>query len=71
MILVCSRGHEFDMDKWEDRYYWGTLVPGQRCPQILAYERMSGSQYCRRVLRVKKEGADERRGSGTTGKEPG
>lgn len=52
MILICSRGHEYDTERWP---WWSHLRPGKRCPAELNYDRMTGSTYCRRVLKEKKE----------------
>lgn len=48
MILRCSRGCEFDT---EHDIFRGYLRPGDRCPNELSYDVMSGSTYCRRILR--------------------
>ncbi len=52
MILVCSRGHQFDTTDIGHRVQWGDnrLVEGGRCPMLMSYDRMGGSVYCRRVL---------------------
>jgi hypothetical protein len=52
MILVCSRGCEWDTRDPRNRH----LKPGMRCPNVLSYDRMNGTTYCRRIL---KEKADE------------
>lgn len=53
MILLCSRGHKFDTTDMGHRAAWGDnrLVVGGRCPMALSYDRISGTTYCRRVLR--------------------
>jgi hypothetical protein len=52
MILICSRGHKFDDTYIGDRVSFGdnNLHIGARCPQVMEYDRMSGTVYCRRVL---------------------
>lgn len=50
MILTCSRGHVLDTALPFDAH----LQSGMRCPRELSYDRMMGSTYCRRILRVQK-----------------
>lgn len=58
MILVCSRGHKFDTENSSHRITWGDhrLIVGGRCPMLMEYDRMSGSEYCRRVLHEYRDG---------------
>ncbi len=51
MILVCSAGH-----RWDTELPFQQRKPGERCRMELSYDRMSGSTYCRRVLREEKDG---------------
>lgn len=55
MILVCSAGHEWNTDDFQTRFYHPQLKAGGRCPAELSYDRLYGSQYCRRVLRQQTE----------------
>jgi hypothetical protein len=57
MKLICSAGHEFDSNNMSQRISYGDdrLRVGGRCPALLAYDRLSGSRYCGRLLREKKE----------------
>lgn len=48
MILTCSRGCKIDTER---DLFRGYLKPGDRCPMVIAYTRMDGSTYCRRILR--------------------
>ncbi len=50
MILVCSRGHKFDTNDSQDSFYHPYVKDGTRCPMLMSYDRMSGSEYCRRIL---------------------
>lgn len=61
MILVCSRGCVWDT---ADRLSGYThLRPGDRCPGVIAYDRMVGSTSCRRVLRALPPSAAEVEGA--------
>lgn len=53
-FLKCTRGCHFDTEHPWHRY----LKPGDRCPNVLTYDRMSGTTYCRRVIRVDQEKED-------------
>jgi hypothetical protein len=63
MILVCSRGHEFNTENIGHRVTWGDnrLIKGGRCPMLMSYDRMSGSTYCQRVLKEKVENDEVRK----------
>ena len=47
-FLRCSRGCRFDTRQM----WYQHLTPGDRCPNTLTYDLMSGSTYCRRILKV-------------------
>jgi len=53
MILVCSRGHEFDTQNFTDMWNYPHVAPGKRCPMLMSYCIMDGSTYCRRILKEK------------------
>jgi hypothetical protein len=56
MILACSAGHEWETDHIQTRMNHGDLKPRDRCPMLMSYDRMSGSTYCRRILKERKNG---------------
>lgn len=45
--LRCSRGCEFSTENIWHR----DLKKGMSCPMVINYNRMSGTTYCRRILR--------------------
>lgn len=49
MLLRCSRGCEYDV---RPGLLYNYLRPGDRCPMVLDYDRLRGSIYCRRKLRL-------------------
>ena len=51
MKLRCSRGCEFDTT----RPFYKDLKEGDRCPNVISYDRIYGSTYCRRILREVEE----------------
>ena len=61
MKLVCSHGHRFDTSNIEHRVAWGDnrLAIGGRCPMVMAYDRLSGTSYCRRVLKKASKGGNK------------
>lgn len=58
MILKCSRGCVFDTRDPFNR----DLKPGMRCPNVIFYDRIAGTTYCRRVLREKEESSNGPKG---------
>jgi hypothetical protein len=61
MILVCSRGCVWNTNDLQTRMNHGDLKPGQRCPMVISYDRMSGSTYCQRILKEKSDKYEMRR----------
>jgi hypothetical protein len=61
MTLVCSRGHRFDTTDIGQRVSFGDnhLVVGARCPMVMSYDRMTGTEYCRMVLHEHCAGNDK------------
>lgn len=55
--LVCSRGHVWKTDTVGDRFTHGDKKAGDRCPMVMAYDRMSGTTYCRRILKPEQKEA--------------
>jgi hypothetical protein len=53
MQLRCSAGHIFNTADISHRVTYGDdrMVVGGQCPMVMEYDRMSGTKYCRRVLR--------------------
>lgn len=51
MIIECSNGHRFDLSNLAGRAQCGDRRPGDRCGVCVEYDRISGSTYCRRVLK--------------------
>jgi hypothetical protein len=53
MILVCSAKHEFNTEDMGHRVEYGdyAMRVGGRCPMVMSYDRMSGTKYCRRILK--------------------
>ena len=52
MKLECSRGHQFDTTDMGQRVAFGdnNLREGGRCQMVLSYDRVYGTERCRRVL---------------------
>ena len=47
-ILGCSRGCRWKTSHPFNRH----LKPGDRCPNVTDYDRIDGTKYCRRKLRI-------------------
>ena len=62
MILVCSRGHVIDTKNIGHTVAYGQKIPGDRCPVVMTYSIMSGTTYCRRILREVEESDDDNAG---------
>ena len=62
MILVCSAGHRFDLSNIGVRVSFGdnALRVGGRCPMVMEYDRMTGTKYCRRVLKEERNEISQR-----------
>jgi hypothetical protein len=56
MILYCSGKHVWDTMDMQTRLTHNSMKVGGRCPGLMSYDRMSGSTYCRRVLKEIKPG---------------
>jgi len=52
LVLVCSSGHVFDLSDFQTKFYHPYIAPGKKCPMEISYDRMNGSKYCRRKLRI-------------------
>ena len=50
MILICSAGHEWNP---EENLWHRNKKVGGKCIALLTYDRMSGSTYCQRRLKLK------------------
>lgn len=53
-ILICSRGHIWKTKTLADRFAHGGKKDGDRCPMVMAYDRVDGTRYCGRVLKEQK-----------------
>lgn len=55
MILVCSAGHELNTKTktFQLRNRWRDKKKGDKCRVLIRYDRMHGSSYCERRLKVK------------------
>lgn len=51
MILRCSRGHTFDTSTFAAQLMNGNPQKDGRCPEVMSYDRMSGTVLCRRILK--------------------
>lgn len=58
MILVCSRGHEFDLSNYEVRSYYPHFRAGCRCPWVMEHDNLKGNVYCEKTLHTKGEDHD-------------
>ncbi len=50
MILRCSAGHQIDTEslRLDGRQY---KKPGDKCGEIVSYDRVDGTVYCQRRLK--------------------
>lgn len=48
VILQCSHGHKYSTKNVWHKHF----IEGMRCPMTISYDRLSGSTYCRRILKA-------------------
>lgn len=58
MILICSAGHITDT-RWVSVTGSMYKKPGDKCGQLISYDRMDGGKYCQRRLREKMSELDQ------------
>lgn len=49
--LTCSRGCSWPDESLGDKFLHNGRQPGDRCPNVIHYDRMSGTTLCRRILK--------------------
>lgn len=49
--IACSKGHIYDLSTLRGRWEVKGKNIGDKCPMVMSYDRMFGTQYCNCLLK--------------------